>query len=453
MAESASELTRSLQEFAEVLTKSGFLTVISRINNDLKKYNKLLVDLETLGLHVTSNILEEITVIEKLFNKNEEDLQVINKINGQQISFANAAILALEEASSKTEAMLTEKFLNSSADELSERNETKHHTEDNIISSTDIIEENSEITDSDSNFITSFTQLEVAENPAMNTEDEAMNNEDILQNNEDEVINSEDVAINPDTDDDRDNTITMANITGAFNDADISDNKAMATIQDVTTESENSGDQELDIITEETVQEEEASTVTAELDFADEMRKMKKEALLRNEIEKNSSHLVPEIDDESHVDEDQLFKQELSGKETVGGFLLEHQSSEEQQHQVSEVEIHNFVNLEVSPEGSGDGLFEEDYNGIVNDKDIEYNTLEVAEGSGSGDYEDIGNDDVDYMTMEEYIIIPQYTLFLSFCMTLQNPKCQSVSQSVSLCVQFMVKNVLPKKCITKRAPA
>merc|ERR1712142_1142735 len=169
-----------------------------------------------------------------------------------------------------------------------------------------------------------------------------------------------------------------------------------ATIQDVTTESESSGDQELDIITEETVMEEEATTVTAELDFADEMRKMKKEALLRNKIEKNSSHVVPEIEDESHGDEDQLFKHDLSGKETVGGFLLEHQSSEEQQHQISEVEIHNFVNLEVSPEGSGDGLFEEDYNGIANDKDIEYNTLEVAEGSGSGDYEDIGNDDVDY---------------------------------------------------------
>merc|ERR1712060_54407 len=157
LAESANELTRSLQDFAEVLTRSGFLTVVSRMNEDLKLYNRLLVDLEHIGLHVTSYILEKITSVEKLFSKNEKDLQVIDKINGQQVLFANAAILALEAARFKTEVIITGEFENNTRDELSEQDNTNHQSDEDImVTNNDITELN---TENQSIISTSLTDL------------------------------------------------------------------------------------------------------------------------------------------------------------------------------------------------------------------------------------------------------------------------------------------------------
>jgi len=385
LAESANELTRSLQDFAEVLTKSGFLTVVSRMNEDLKLYNRLLVDLEHIGLHVTSYILEKITSVEKLFSKNEKDLQVIDKINGQQVLFANAAILALEAARFKTEIIIAGESENNTRDELSELNNTNHQFDDGVIATNDIIELN---TENQSIIPTSSTEGLTEDTTAINTEDTtAINTEDTT------AINTEDTtAINIGT------TDNIAGVTSATDmGQDESENDTMITIEVETTEVEFKVDSTAQAI---------AAATTEELDFEEEMRNMKKDILRRNEEARISEHIVPDINNESFEDVDESAKQEVSATETVGGFLVEHQSDKQRRQQISAEQIENFVNMELSPEGSGDGLLESDYKELVNDNAIEDDHLYEVEGSGSGDDESIDDDYIDLMTMEEYMIIP-----------------------------------------------
>jgi len=384
LAESANELTRSLQDFAEVLTKSGFLTVVSRMNEDLKLYNRLLVDLEHIGLHVTSYILEKITSVEKLFSKNEKDLQVIDKINGQQVLFANAAILALEAARFKTEIIIAGESENNTRDELSELNNTNHQFDDGVIATNDIIELN---TENQSIIPTSSTEGLTEDTTAINTEDTtAINTEDTT------AINTEDTtAIN---------MSTTENIAGVINATDMgqdeSENDTMITMEVETTEVE---------FVDSTAQATAAAT-TEELDFEEEMRKMKKDILRRNEEARITEHIVPDINNELYEDIDKNSTQEMSTTDTVGGFLVEHQSDKQRRQQISAEQIENFVNMELSPEGSGDGLLESDYKELVNDNAIEDDHLYEVEGSGSGDDESIDDDYIDLMTMEEYMIIP-----------------------------------------------
>jgi len=400
LAESANELTRSLQDFAEVLTKSGFLTVVSRMNEDLKLYNRLLVDLEHIGLHVTSYILEKITSVEKLFSKNEKDLQVIDKINGQQVLFANAAILALEAARFKTEIIIAGESENNTRDELSELNNTNHQFDDGVIATNDIIELN---TENQSIIPTSSTEGLTEDTTAINTEDTtAINTEDNTAINTEDTtaINTEDTTAINTEDTTAINMSTTENIAGVINATDMgqdeSENDTMITMEVETTEVE---------FVDSTAQATAAAT-TEELDFEEEMRKMKKDILRRNEEARITEHIVPDINNELYEDIDKNSTQEMSTTDTVGGFLVEHQSDKQRRQQISAEQIENFVNMELSPEGSGDGLLESDYKELVNDNAIEDDHLYEVEGSGSGDDESIDDDYIDLMTMEEYMIIP-----------------------------------------------
>ena len=350
LAESADELTRSLQDFAEVLTRSGFLTVVSRMNEDLKLYNRLLVDLEHIGLHVTSYILEKITSIEKLFSKNEKDLSVIDKINGQQVLFANAAILALEAARFKTEVLIGGDCENNTKDELSEQNNTDYQTDENIITNdiTELNTENQTIISDSSTVSGGFTE--------------------------------DTTAINPD------NMAGVTNATDIDQDQSENENDTLITTTVETVETEFSGDNTAQVTT---------AAVTEEISFEDEMRKMKRNILKRNEEARITEHVVPNINNEPYEDVDETLKEDT---DTIGGFLVEHQADNQRRQQNSAEQIENFVSMELAQEGSGDGLLE---GALINDNVIiDDDNLAAVEGSGGDD------DHMDFMTMEDYMIIP-----------------------------------------------
>ena len=132
---------------------------------------------------------------------------------------------------------------------------------------------------------------------------------------------------------------------------------------------------------------------TTEIDFAQEMVNIENEFLHgKDALNITGIHVDPHED-------------LISGNHTIGGFMIDEQISEEQKSQSDEEKIDNFVDMELSPQESGDGFLGIDYDGFVSEQDIGHDdTIVDLEGSGSGDHYSSIEDE--YLAMDEYILIP-----------------------------------------------
>ena len=374
------------------------------MNEDLKTYTKLLEDLEQLGLHISVILLDKIKSIENLFYKNDKDLQAVENISNQQTIFANAAILALETASSKTKALLAEHFENSDEYETSQ-NTTGHQLYDNATLVIDITEPNT-ITTQDTSIptITGFDITRAVGNEStmvsLHVPSELVG---IPGNNARKEITTEEII----TENDILNSYTNTN-TEHITSTDIIAVQAVTNMmipemsEEVAEYTELSGEQELNVSTEAVhglLGVTTTDPTTTELDFAEEMRLMEHELLHRNNVTRISKHIVPDMNNELPEDVDEGNNIPV-GIDTIGGFIVENKQEEEDDREEAAMEIiQNFVDMEISTEESGDGFLETEYDGLIND------TIADFEGSGGSGEHDIRIEN-DYIDMEEYILVP-----------------------------------------------